>query len=83
MFYSRVLVKHPLARMEEGVERFTRQTVTAAPAQEDSLAKTVTEVSDIGQVSIILLYPIARESCNVYTLTLYFNHITSKVFPTP
>ena len=35
-------MKNFLARMEEGAERFTRQTVTGALAQEDSLGKTVT-----------------------------------------
>ena len=38
-------MKHFLVRMEEGAERFTRQTVTTALAQEDSLEKTVTEVT--------------------------------------
>ena len=49
-FYCRVLVKHFLARMEEGVERFTRKTVTAALAEEYSLAKTV-RVSDMRKLT--------------------------------
>ena len=39
-------MKHFLVRMEKSAERFMRQTVTAALAQEDSLGKTVTEVSN-------------------------------------
>ena len=49
-------MKHFLARMEEDAVRFTRQTVTGAPAQEDSLGKTVTKVT------IIKWQHIARES---------------------
>ena len=52
-------MKHFLARMEEDAKRFTRQTVTDALAQEDSLGKTVTKVS------IIKWQHIARESSNV------------------
>ena len=40
-------MKHFLVRMEESAERFTRQTVTAALVQEDSLGKTVTAVSNM------------------------------------
>ena len=34
-------MKHFPARIKEGAERFTRQTVTAALVQEDLLGKTV------------------------------------------
>ena len=52
-------MKHFFARMEEDAERFTRQTVTGALAQDDSLGKTVTKVN------IIKWQHIARESSNV------------------
>ena len=43
-------MKHFLVRMEEGAERFTRQTVTIALARKVSLEKTVTEVSNMSKL---------------------------------